>query len=449
MLAPMSNNDDGLTTMQASHLPPGPTWPVQAQAVAFLAARRRVLESAWKRYGTEFTVTLPSTTMLVVTDPPLVKELFQTSTALVQGVEPNLDVVFGPGSTFALHGEAHRRRRKLLVPPFHGKRMRSYDGVVEEETMKEIATWPEGREFPILEPMMRVTLNTILRAVFGAEGAQLDELRVVMPKLMKRAAIFAILPGLRRDWGSWSPWGRYLQIRYRFDAIVDALIDQHRRDPNFEERSDVLSLLLQSTYEDGTAMSNSEISDELFTLLAAGHETTATGLAWTVERVRRHPDVLSRLADEFDSGGSDLLQATINEALRVRPVIDGCARMVIDEPVTIGPWMVSKRQIVRVDIPLTHMAESVYPEPERFNPDRFLNSNPDNYAWVPFGGGNRRCIGAAFANMEMNGVLKTMLREIRLVPTDEPDERPRNKGVSFAPHRGARTVVHRRSGASR
>jgi cytochrome P450 len=433
-----------MTTTHTTHLPPGPSWPVHAQAVAFLAARRRVMESAWKRYGTEFTVTLPSTSMVVLTDPVLVKELFQTSTTLVQGVEPNLDVVFGPGSTFALHGDAHHRRRKLLVPPFHGKRMRSYDGVVEEEALKEISRWPEGREFPILPAMLRITLNSILRAVFGAEGAQLDALRTVMPKLMTRAAVFAILPGLRHDWGPRSPWGRYLEMRHRFDAIIDALIEQDRNDPNFEERSDVLSLLLQSTYEDGTAMSNSEISDELFTLLAAGHETTATALAWTVERLRRHPDVLSRLVDEFDAGGSDLLQATINEAQRTRPVIDGCARQVIDEPVTIGPWVMPKGHIIRVDIPLTHMNESVYPEPERFNPDRFVDSNPDMYAWVPFGGGTRRCIGAAFANMEMNGVLKTMLREIRLLPTDEADERPRNKGVSFAPHRGARTVLHRR-----
>ncbi|MEO3761510.1 cytochrome P450 [Mycobacterium sp. B14F4] len=438
-----------MTTTQTTQLPPGPAWPVHAQGVAFLAARRRVMEAAWKRFGTAFTVTLPSTTMLVITDPALIKELFQTSTTLVQGVEPNLDVVFGPGSTFGLHGEAHRRRRKLLVPAFNGKRMRSYDGVVEEEAMREIATWPEDQEFPILESMMRMTLNSILRAVFGAEGAQLDELRTVMPKLMKRAAIFAILPGLRHDWGPRSPWGRYLEIRHRFNSIIDALIAQHRADPHFEERSDVLSMLLRSSYEDGTVMSNSEISDELFTLLAAGHETTATALAWTVERLRRHPDVLSRLVDEFDSGGSELLQATIDEVHRTRPVIDGVARQVIDEPVPIGPWVVAKGQIIRVDIPLTHRNEAVYPEPDRFNPDRFIDSKPDMYAWVPFGGGTRRCIGAAFANMEMNGVLKTMLREVSLVPTDEPDERPRNKGVSFAPHRGARMVLRRRASAAK
>jgi cytochrome P450 len=435
-------------TTQSVHLPPGPKWPVHAQGIAFLAARRRVMESAAKRYGTAFTVRLPSTTMLVLTDPVLAKELFQTSTTLVQGVEPNLDVVFGPGSIFGLHGEAHRRRRKLLAPPFHGKRMRSYDGVVEEEAMTEIATWPEGQEFPILPSMMRMTLNSILRAVFGAEGAQLDALRTVMPKLMKRAAIFAILPGLRHDWGPRSPWGRYLEMRHQFDAIIDSLIARKKSDPNLQERDDVLSLLLQSTYEDGTAMSNGEISDELFTLLAAGHETTATALAWTVERLRRHPDVLSRLVDELDAGGSDLLQATINEVLRNRPVIDGVARQVIDESVSIGPWVIPQGDIIRVDIPLTHMNESVYSEPERFNPDRFVGSNPDLYAWVPYGGGTRRCIGAAFANMEMNGVLRAMLREVRLVPTDAPGERLRNAGVTFAPHRGARAVVHRRAGSA-
>jgi cytochrome P450 len=382
--------------------------------------------------------------MVVLSDPVLVKELFQTSTSLVQGVEPNLDVVFGPGSTFGLHGEEHRRRRKLLVPPFHGKRMRSYEGVVEEETLKEIASWPEGEEFAVLPSMMRITLNSILRAVFGAEGAELDALRTLMPSLMHRAGVLALLPQLRRDWGPRSPWGRYMELRGQFDAMIGQLIEKDENDPDVDQRGDVLSLMLQSTYEDGTPMSRSDIGDELFTLLAAGHETTATSLAWAVERLRRHPDVLSRLTDELDAGGSDLLHATINEVQRNRPVIDGCARQVIDAPVTIGEWVIPKGNIIRVDISLIHQNEAVYPDAKRFNPDRFLDSNPDTYAWVPFGGGNRRCIGFAFANMEMSGVLRTLFRELRLLPTDAPSERFRNRGVAFAPHRGGRAVFHRR-----
>jgi cytochrome P450 len=403
------------------------------------------MESLAKRYGTEFTVNIPFMPIVVISDPVMVKELFQMPTTEMQAVEPNLDVVFGPGSTFGLQGDAHRRRRKLLVPPFHGKRMRAYDGVVEEEALKEIATWPEDEEFPIMPSMMRITLNSILRAVFGAEGAELDALRAVMPRLMKRASVLALLPQLRHDWGPRSPWGRYMAMRREFDCIIDSLIDKDKNDPNLDQRGDVLSLLLQSTYEDGTPMTNSDMADELFTLLAAGHETTATSLAWTVERLRRHPDVLSRLADEIDADGSDLLQATINEVQRNRPVIDACARQVAASAVNLGPWVIPEGYMVRVDIPLTHQNESVYSNPSRFDPDRFLGSNPDMYQWIPFGGGTRRCIGAAFANMEMSGVVRTMLREVRLATTDAPGERMRNRGVAYAPHRGGRAVIHRRA----
>ena len=302
------------------------------------------------------------------------KQFFQTRTDVVRNVEPNLDLVLGPGSTFGLQDEEHRRRRKLLVPPFHGKRMRAYEGLVEEETLKEIATWPEGREFAVLPSTNRITLNVILRAVFGAEGTEFDALRKVMPPLVALGSQLVFLPWLHRDLGRWSPWGRFLGLRRQFDEIVGSLIDRVAADPNLEQRDDVLSLMLQSRYEDGTAMSRSDLADELFTLLAAGHETTATQLAWAVERLRRHPGVLSRLVDEVDAGGSDLLQATINEVQRNRPVIDGAARQVIAPTMPLGQWVIPHGYTVQVDIPLTH--QYAYPDPDRFDPDRFLDSRP-------------------------------------------------------------------------
>jgi len=360
----------------------------------------------------------------------------------VCNVEPNLDLVLGPGSTFGLQDEAHRRRRKLLVPPFHGKRMRAYENLVEEETLKEIATWPEGQEFAMLRSTNRITLNVILRAVFGAQGAEFDALRKVMPPLVAMGSHLAFLPFLHRDLGPWSPWGRFLGLRREFDVIVQSLIDRVAADRNLEQRDDVLSLMLQSRYEDGTTMSRSDLADELFTLLAAGHETTATQLAWTVERLRRHPGVLSRLVDEVDAGGSDLLQAIIHEVQRSRPVIDGAARQVIAPDMPLGQWVIPHGYTVQVDIPLTH--QNAYPDPDRFDPDRFLTESPDMYSWVPFGGGTRRCLGAAFANMEMNVVLRTMLREFRLVPTNAREERLHSRGVAFAPSEGGRAVVYRR-----
>ena len=427
-------------------LPPGPRWPVFVQGVAFVASRRRTFQALGKRFGTAFSMRMPIYgPTVVISDPALVKQLFQTPTDVARGIEPNLSVVLGPGSVFGLQGDEHHRRRKLLVPPFHGKRMRAYEGLIEDETLKEFSSWPEGQEFPVMPSMMRITLNAILRAVFGAEGAEFEGLRRVMPPLVTAGSRLAFLPWLRHDLGPWRPWGRFLAMRKEFDGLVRSLIDRAAGDANLDQRDDVLSLMLQARYEDGTAMSHSDVADELFTLLAAGHETTATSLAWAVERLRRHPEVLSRLVEEVDAGESALLQATIHEVQRNRPVIDGAARQVIAPSMPLGPWVIPQGHTVWVNIPLMHQNNAVYPDAAAFNPDRFLDANPDMYSWVPFGGGARRCLGAAFANMEMNVVLRTMLREFRLVPTHAPEERWHNRGVAFAPRDGGCALVYRRA----
>ena len=233
---------------------------------------------------------------VVISDPDTVKDLFTTSSDLV-GRAPNLGTVLGPGSTFSLDGDEHRARRKLLVPPFHGKRMAGYEAIVEEEVKREIQTWPEGREFETLQPMMRITLNAILRTVFGAQGSAFEQLRQLFPPMVPLASRMAVMPAaLRRDLGPWSPWGRVQRYRKRYNEIIAELISEARADPAFEERADVLALMLQARYEDGSPISDDHIADELLTLLAAGHETTATTLAWAVERLRRHPRLLSRLA---------------------------------------------------------------------------------------------------------------------------------------------------------
>jgi cytochrome P450 len=348
---------------------------------------------------------------------------------------------------FGLNGDEHRRHRKLLLPPFHGKRMRAYEELIERETLEQIAEWPEGREFPVLPSTMALTLNTILHAVFGPEGAESEALRALMPRVVKVGQRLAFLPSLRRDLGPWSPWGRFLSMRGELDSIIGALIDKSVADPALDQRTDVLALLVQARYDDGTAMSRSDITDELFTLVVAGHETTATALAWAIERLRRHPDILVRLVDEIDAGESALLQATVLEVLRTRPVIDGSARQVVAPSISLGPWVIPRGYNVAVSISLTHMSEEVYEDPASFKPDRFLGANPDLYSWIPFGGGNRRCPGAAFANMELEVVLRTMLREFEVVPTNARSERWQNKGVSVGPASGGRVVVFRRRGS--
>jgi cytochrome P450 len=426
-------------------LPPGPALPKFVQGVAVLTDRHRAVAALGRRWGGAFTVNLPIIGQaVVISDPVLIKDLFTTSPELM-GRPSNLGTMFGPGSTFSLDGAEHLRRRKLLVPPFHGRRMAAYEAVVEEEVLRETSNWPQGREFETLPSMMRITLNAILRTVFGAQGSELDELRDLLPPWVSLAPRLAILPlGLRRDWGPWSPWGRVERYRRRYNEIIASLIGQARARTGAEERNDVLALLLTARYEDGSPISDEHVGDELLTLLAAGHETTATTLAWVVERIRRHPGLLSRLAAEVDAGGTQLRQATIWEVQRTRPVIEGTSRMTHTR-IRLGPWVIPEHHAVAASVVLVHNSEANYVDAATFNPDRFLDRPPDNYTWIPFGGGVRRCIGAAFANMEMNVTLRTLLREFEFLATDGPPEQRHSRGVANAPAGGGRAVVYRRS----
>jgi len=310
--------------------------------------------------------------------------------------------------------------------------------------MREIAGWPEGRAFETLEPMMRITLNAILRTVFGAQGTAFDELRQLLPPMVPLASRMAVMPPvLRKDLGAWSPWGRVQRSRRRYDEIITELIAEARSDPAFEERNDVLALMLQARYEDGSPISDGHIADELLTLLAAGHETTATTLAWTIERLRRHPPLLSRLTAEVDAGGTELTQATIWEVQRTRPVVEATIR-VARQRMRLGEWVIPEGHSMIASITMAHRSADNFADPDTFNPDRFLGANPDTHTWIPYGGGIRRCIGAAFANMEMNVTVRTLLREFEFGTTDAAGERRHSRGVATAPGRGGRAVVYRR-----
>lgn len=434
-----------VATTDPVRLPPAPRIPKLLQGVAFVAAREKSIAALAKRYGSVFILRLPIFgPTVVVSDPALIKDLFTTNADLV-GRAGVLGEMFGPGSTFSLDGAEHRERRKLLVPPFHGKRMVSYEGIIEEEVLRETASWPEGREFETLPSMMRITLNAILRTVFGADGAALDELRELLPPMVLHASRLAVMPPIvRRNFGAWSPGGKLASYRERYDEIIRRLICEIRNDPKFAERNDVLSLMLQARYEDGAPISDDHIADELLTLLAAGHETTATTLAWAVERLRRHPRLLARLTAEVDAGGSELVQATIWEVQRARPVIHGAARLPKTR-IRLGEWVIPERHAVLASISLAHASEQNFIDAKTFNPDRFVGSPPDNYAWIAYGGGVRRCIGAAFANMEMTVTLRTLLREFEFGTTYAAGERLHSRGVATAPAHGGRAVVYRRS----
>jgi cytochrome P450 len=291
---------------------------------------------------------------------------------------------------------------------------------------------------------MRITLNVILRAVFGAYGAQLDELRRIIPPWVTLGSRLAVLPKPSRTYGRYSPWGRLAEWRRQYDAVLDKLIDDERADPNFEDRTDILALMLRSTYEDGSPMSRKDIGDELLTLLAAGHETTAATLAWAFERLSRHPDVLAQLAEEAQTDNNELRQAAILEVQRNRTVIDFAGRRVYAPTYELGEWVIPRGYSIVVSISQIHDNAEVFPDPERFDPQRYIGTKPPTFAWIPFGGGTRRCVGAAFANMEMDVVLRTALRQYAIQTTTAPGEKWHARGVAFTPKGGGRIVVHRR-----
>ena len=428
-----------------ARLPPGPRTPRFFNGFVVLANQGRMLRRLRDRYGDAFTIDLPVFGPgVVVSNPELVKQMFTAKPdVLVFGERSPLGQVLGPGSLFSLDGERHLRERRLLLPSFHGDRMKSYEGIIEEEARRELASWPEGVEFPTLPSFMRITLNAILRAVFGAQGPHQRRLAELLPGLVSLGSKLTLLPWLQRDLGRLSPGGRMARYRSEYDALVDRMIDETLADPRLEERADVMALLLRAHYDDGSSMSRSAIADELLTLLAAGHETTATSLAWAIERLRRHPAILARLREEAQGEERELRVATINEVQRTRPVITGTGRLVAVDVFEIGEWRVPKGHRIFASATMVHNDERFFERPQQFDPDRFVGRKPDTYTWIPFGGGTRRCIGAAFAQMEMDVVLRTMLREVELVPTADPPEKWRSRGVAFAPARGGRAIVRR------
>ena len=423
-------------------LPPGPGLPKAVQGALALTDRRVALQVVRRRYGSAFSLNLPIFGhMVVLSDPDDIRQLFRTGARVADTTDANLGRVMGPNSLFALSGDRHRAQRKLLTPPFHGRRLAAYEAIVEREAAEEFSSWPADEEFATLPSMMRITLNVILRAMFGADGVELERLREMLPGAIKLGSTLSLVPVPQWDWGRWSPWGRFYRNRREYDAIVDRLIDKAQADPNLADRDDVLALMLQSVHEDGSPMTRAEIADELITMLAAGHETTATTLAWAVERLARHPELLDRLVADLDAGSEDLLHATILEVLRTRPVIDVTFRQVKAATLEIGPWTLPQGQTIVASIGLLHADEAVFPDARRFDPDRFVARPPDPAEWIPYGGGVRRCIGAAFATMEMRVVLRTLLRDYAIRPSRARDEGFRSRGVAIAPARGARLTV--------
>ncbi len=444
----------------STSLPPGPRWPALAQTLMLAVAFPWALERWGARYGEMFTLrSFPSGRRLViVSGPEAVKAVFTASPEVAPSATGGSPVapVMGPSSVLTLTGPEHIRQRRLLLPAFHGERMREYEQTIVQATRCDMATWPLGRAMPMQERTRAITLEVILRAVFGVQAERMEALRSAIGGLLEPLNMTALLrvalsrPTLERPKGA---FGRALD---RLDEVIYVEIARRREQADLAERSDILSLLLQARDEDGQGMTDGELRDELVTLLLAGHETTATSVAWAIERLVRHPDKLARLVAEIDTGeGDEYMQAVVSETLRVRPVVPAVIR-VLHEPLRVGEHELPQGTRVAPSIYLTNRNPRVYESPREFRPERFLNSPPETFSWIPFGGGIRRCIGASFATLEMKLMLRTILSELEPALACEPSrpwrrgrgsrggERIRRRAITLVPESGARVVWSRR-----
>jgi cytochrome P450 family 135 len=431
--------------LTADILPPGPRLPVAVQTAAWMTRPWRFMERSAARYGDTFTLRLANEgTWVMVSHPDTVKEVFTGPSQLLHAGEGNriLLPVLGANSVLLLDDDAHWEQRRLLMPAFRGNHLQSYADTITAVAAADIARWPRGQPVRLHPRMQALTLEVILRAVFGlCEGERLDQLRVELVRLLTTTSgvpgqllMFALGPRRLR---------RVALLRMLLngvDRLLYAEIADRRQAVDLHERGDVLSTLLQAQHEDGRPMSDAEIRDELMTLLLAGHDTTATGLAWAVERLVRHPDLLARLTGEIHAGEHQFLDAVIKETLRLRPVISLVARR-LKAPMEIGGVRLPAGVTVVPSIYLVHRRPDIYPDPERFRPERFLERRAGTYTWIPFGGGVRRCLGAAFAEYEMHVVLGTLFDSCKVRSTDEKPEPARRRSITHVPGHGATVVL--------
>ncbi len=429
-------------------LPPGPSSPRPLVVGRFLLQPTSYLEECAKRYGEYFTLQLSEDRTIVITsDPEAVKTIFTGDPEQLHAGKNNaiLQPLLGDRSVLLLDGREHLRQRRLLLPPFHGERMKGYGETMREVAERHVAAWPKGAEFPSQASMQAITLEVILRTVFGlTDEARIEEvgapLRRLLDSTVGTARLFALQVTSSKNPRPRSPWGRLNAMVADADRVVYEEIAARRAGDH--DRDDVLTMLLDARDEEGEALTDIELRDELMTLLLAGHETTATALSWTLERLVRNPKVLERLQEEIRDPGEEeaYLDATIKESLRLRPVISAVGRY-LTEPLELGGRLIPAGVHVNPSIYLLHRRPDLYPEPEAFRPERFLDRTPGTYEWIPFGGGVRRCLGASFALYEMRVVLRTILERTTLVPTDARAEPITRRAITFAPKHGGRIRI--------
>jgi len=434
-----------LSRQAERRLPPGPPLPRPLQTAIWSRQARRMLFACQDRYGDVFRLKIAyEGTWVMLADPDAVKQVFTGDPRVFHAGEGNqiLAPVLGRNSLLVLDEKPHMTQRRLLLPPFHGERMQAYGETMAEIAAAEIESWPSSTPCELRPRMQAITLDIILRTVFGVgEGEKTAELRAALRDFLDLTTNPALLlpllfvgPDRVRSFG---PFRRRIE---RVDRLIHREIAERRRAGDLEQRNDILSLLVGARHEDGSPMRDEEMRDELLTLLVAGHETTATSLAWAVERLSRHPEKLDRLRAEVKAGAEDYLTATIQETLRLRPVISIVIRR-LTEPVEIGGYELPAGVSVTPSVYLVHRNPEIYPEPEAFRPERFLDNPPGTYTWIPFGGGVRRCLGASFAQFEMAVVLRELVKRREIRPANPRPERIFRRAITETPRHNASVIL--------
>jgi cytochrome P450 len=435
-----------------AQLPPGPKAPVAMQILATWKRPTASLHRLRARYGKRITVQLPfQPPFVILSDPDDIKQLFTAPPDVIHPGEGAriLEPMVGPNSVILLDESAHMEQRKLLLPAFHGEKMQKLTGLMTELAEHEVNSWPVGQPVALHPRLQKLTLEIVLRAVFGLEqGERLDALRAALTEVLEFSeSPLSVMPWTQRL-AKWVPPLKHFQkVMAHTDALIFAQIDE-RRASGETGREDILGMLLDARHEDSSPMSPQELRDELMTALVAGHETTASQLAWAFERLAREPHVTERLNQEMEAGESDAyLTATIHEILRLRPVLPNAEPRLTKQPVEIGGFLYPAGVALLASAFLLHHDPDIYPEPFAFRPERFLGKSPGTYTWIPFGGGRRRCLGASFAMQEMKIVIRAALHRYELSPASPRAEQTARRSITFSPSGGASVILRERRAA--
>lgn len=446
-------------------LPHGPRTPQMVQMIEWIARPLSYMESCAQRYGDPFTARFGAFPIIFVSNPQAIQAIFAVDQAHFDAGRANsvLQPILGDHSLILLDGAQHQRQRRLLTPPFHGERMRVYGNLICEIASRVSAQWPEGQPFAMRPFMQQISMQVILQAVFGLDaGQRFDQLEKLLFTMLDSigsplSSSLLFFKGLQKNWGSWSPWGRFLHQRHQIDELIYAEIAQRRTEVD-PSRTDILNLLLSARDEHDQPMTDIELHDELITLLVAGHETTATALSWALYWICTLPEVHERLVRELDMLAPDVdpssllqipyLNAVCQETLRLYPVAMITFPRVAKLPFQLMDYQIEAGTAIAPCIYLLHRRPDLYPEPERFKPERFLERQYSPFEFLPFGGGNRRCIGMAFALLEMKLVLATILVRFDLTLAEKGPILPARRGVTLAPSTGVHMIARRRPSRS-